>query len=827
MAEMSAILKLQAKTEGKGQLEQMAQALGTIKKQGDNTTKSLEGIANSAGGLAGSFRSLVPLLSGAGLMALAQRSIETGDKLWDMSQRTGVSVERLSQLSKAAKLGGTDIDTVAMALQRMSRSMVAASDSTAELAKRQADDLKRSIDAVRRGEREQTDALQEQADRRLEVINRETDARMRALNRRYRQEQQLLSDRFDDQQSAQERQLQAQQDTETKAIGRQFDARRRAIQADKTLSDDAKQAALDSLRDQEDQALGVIRDGYRARQTELQRALRNQRQAEQDRIDDRKAREEQALRSSSDQRKATIQRETKTEIDALRQQALARIEALKGGPADTGDDLEGLNASKAAEAYRKLGIAVTDARGQLRNSSDVLIDVANKFKTMEDGVKKADLAQQLWGRGGQQLIPMLNEITDAILRTKGMTTAQAQASDQLSDAMVTLNGKIAGLGGKLAVALMPMLESTTNALVGLIDGFNKLNGPMQTMVAVGVGIAVAWGPLIGTFINTAKAITILKAALAGLAGAEAAAGAAGAAAGAGAAGGGGIAALTALILSPAGLIAALVLAGIAIYIFRDQITGALKVMWDAWTRFIGYLNDIAHKAFGAMWDLADKLFFGNTRRALGLLGEFWASIFNKYKEIAAGLFTWFTQTVPNALVGPFRAAADAITSIWTGIVGTIKSVINGALASIGNYVNGWINGINGLINAARNIPGAQNLPNLPQVPIPQLAAGAYLDRPTLAIAGEAGPEYVIPAARMPAAAAAFQAGARGPAVLAGGAGGRPSINITTGPVMQQGGQQWVTVGDLQAAVGSAVVQARGDARRLIAQPSSRMALGIS
>ena len=45
--------------------------------------------------------------------------------------------------------------------------------------------------------------------------------------------------------------------------------------------------------------------------------------------------------------------------------------------------------------------------------------------------------------------------------------------------------------------------------------------------------------------------------------------------------------------------------------------------------------------------------------------------------------------------------------------------------------------------------------------------------------------------------------------------------------MQQGGQQWVTVGDLQAAVGSAVAQARGDARRLIAQPSSRMALGIS
>jgi hypothetical protein len=59
---------------------------------------------------------------------------------------------------------------------------------------------------------------------------------------------------------------------------------------------------------------------------------------------------------------------------------------------------------------------------------------------------------------------------------------------------------------------------------------------------------------------------------------------------------------------------------------------------------------------------------------------------------------------------------------------------------------------------------------------------------------------------MAAASANYLNGARGgaviPAYASGGyvGGGNAQINITTGPVMQQGGQQYVTMADLERAM---------------------------
>ena len=62
-----------------------------------------------------------------------------------------------------------------------------------------------------------------------------------------------------------------------------------------------------------------------------------------------------------------------------------------------------------ANAYTRLGIAVRDANGNLRPTEDILLDVAHKFATMQDGVAKTALAMQLFGRGGAAIIPFLNE----------------------------------------------------------------------------------------------------------------------------------------------------------------------------------------------------------------------------------------------------------------------------------------------------------------------------------------------------------------------------------------------------------------------------------
>jgi hypothetical protein len=90
--------------------------------------------------------------------------------------------------------------------------------------------------------------------------------------------------------------------------------------------------------------------------------------------------------------------------------------------------------------------------------------------------------------------------------------------------------------------------------------------------------------------------------------------------------------------------------------------------------------------------------------------------------------------------------------------------------------------------------------------MPRFAAGGYVTGPTAAIVGEGGEsEYIVPQSKASAFAANWMAGRRGAAAIprsgmASAAGRPPTINITTGPVMQQNGQNWVTVPDMERAL---------------------------
>jgi hypothetical protein len=61
-----------------------------------------------------------------------------------------------------------------------------------------------------------------------------------------------------------------------------------------------------------------------------------------------------------------------------------------------------------AAAFDAIGVAVKNADGSLRDSTEVLTDVARVFATLPDGATKTALAIQLFGRAGAELIPLLN-----------------------------------------------------------------------------------------------------------------------------------------------------------------------------------------------------------------------------------------------------------------------------------------------------------------------------------------------------------------------------------------------------------------------------------
>jgi tape measure domain-containing protein len=193
-----------------------------------------------------------------------------------------------------------------------------------------------------------------------------------------------------------------------------------------------------------------------------------------------------------------------------------------------------------------------------------------------------------------------------------------------------------------------------------------------------------------------------------------------------------------IFTGPVGWIALLAGAGVAIYAFRDQI------------------------------------------------GEFLGGILQPFKDV-------------------FSAIGRAIRAPFEAVVGFIKGIINNVLGFIENAINGAINSINNLIQGVNRISSALGIPAIPSIPnvkIPKFAEGGMVNGAQLAVVGEAGPEYIVPAGKAQGFAQNILAGVRGPgAIPAYAEGGYVGpVNITTGPVMQQGGTNYVTMAQFEAGI---------------------------
>ncbi len=119
---MDAMLRITARATGGEQV----QALGKKIQQVEGVTKRL---TSASGLLGGALGALAPVATIGGIGALVQKTIAAGDAMYDMSQRTGVSVEALARFKKAAATSGTDIDAVSKALGKLSKGMYEAAQS--------------------------------------------------------------------------------------------------------------------------------------------------------------------------------------------------------------------------------------------------------------------------------------------------------------------------------------------------------------------------------------------------------------------------------------------------------------------------------------------------------------------------------------------------------------------------------------------------------------------------------------------------------------------------------------------------------------------------
>ena len=427
-------------------------------------------------------------------------------------------------------------------------------------------------------------------------------------------------------------------------------------------------------------------------------------------------------------------------------------------------DLAQTSGTDVKSAFMQLGKALNDPVKGLTALSRAGVQFTDGQKAMiESMVDVGNVA------GAQEMI--LKELER---QYGGNAAAAAQgyagALDSLGESFYDLQK---ALGPFIDQALTPLINSLTN-LVNFITErvvpiLDSLPGPLKTVVGLVAALAVGIAAIVGPLLLVLPGLVTLGKAVAGL---KIGATIAGWAALAGPA-------ITAISAAFSGLLA---------FLTGTLLPGLLAFFSGpvGWTV-------LAVAAVVAMVVLFRKP-----------LTDFAAWLWEWGKPISS-----FWAGLWNGLVNVVNTAATTIKSVFTGVGTAIKAVLNGVLRGVFGAVNGAIGNINRLINAANNLSArvkGPQLPILPTLSVPQFAQGGVVTGPTLAMVGEGGePEYIIPASKMAAASANYLNGARGGAVIpafanGGFVGGNAQINVTTGPVMQQGGQQYVSMADLERAM---------------------------
>lgn len=132
----------------------------------------------------------------------------------------------------------------------------------------------------------------------------------------------------------------------------------------------------------------------------------------------------------------------------------------------------------AQQGFASLGISVTTANGQLKGTTDILVEISDKFRLMPDGPEKLGMAMQVLGKSAKENLPFLNSNLREAFHEAGelglvMDTKAARAAERFNDELTKLQGAIRGVTNDLGTALIPTFDVLTHALTTIITDARK------------------------------------------------------------------------------------------------------------------------------------------------------------------------------------------------------------------------------------------------------------------------------------------------------------------------------------------------------------------
>lgn len=408
---------------------------------------------------------------------------------------------------------------------------------------------------------------------------------------------------------------------------------------------------------------------------------------------------------------------------------------------------------KGAESFEKLGISVHDANGQVKDQETIFNEAVIALQGMEEGTEKAKLANDLFGRSGAEMMPLLNGAAGSVEEMKqkahelGLVLddetidAGVVFTDTMDQAQRSLSTIVTKVGAEVmpiiqtmlewVIANMPTIQSVMSTVFGFIGGaVNNVISGFQDYLLPAFQTFYDWiqgnMPVIKQFISDTfeKAKEMID-------GAKDA-----------------VLTITEFIKEHWAVFEP-ILAGVAGAIVVYKLIAIAMGIWTAattlWTTVTTIATTVAGAFSAAIAFLTSPIGIAvvaiGAMIAIGVaLYRNWDTVKVKANELWSVIKTKFNQ-IKEAISGPINAAKDAVKNAIDKIKGFFNFTFSWPkipMPSFGVSPSGWK--IGDLLKGS-----------IPKLAINWNAKGGIFDEPTifntsrgLQGVGEAGPEAILP-----------------------------------------------------------------------------------
>lgn len=401
------------------------------------------------------------------------------------------------------------------------------------------------------------------------------------------------------------------------------------------------------------------------------------------------------------------------------------------------------NASNSqSEAFKALGVEVTNIDGTLRNNKEVFAEVINALGNVENETQRDALAMQIFGKSAQELNPLISAGADTLYElgkeaeAAGVILSQdtLDSLNKMNDAVDELKaqttGTFAEVGAEVATMLTPCLQDVARILKNVLQWVRNLDQGQLKFIGTILLVIAALSPMLAI---GAKLITIIKGIVIAISTVNGAIALFTGAATTGTAAATTLAKAIAFLTSPITLVVAAVVAAVALIAIKGDEIQAVFQRVDTFMQTI----------FARDWTNIFGPVLG------GLLNTFFAT----FKGIWDGvmlIFNGVIDFVRGVFTGDWERAWKGITEIFGGIFGSLDAIAKAPINGIIGLLNMAISAVNSLIRGFNSmgftmpkwLGGGSWHPNLPSIPsIPFLAKGGTFSQGS-AIVGDAGPELI-------------------------------------------------------------------------------------